>query len=259
MAPLQRISHRHWIIVPCFNEAKLIEGLIDAIAAQTDTDFVLLLVDNASRDDTRIIAEARIASHPDLTGLVIAEPAKGTGCAADTGFRYAMGHGAEIVFRTDADCLPTPTWFAQLKRTMEERQLDAAGGRVRIRTDDVPLALKHRVVSRLGSWIVPIVAPLISTNKGDGYKSRYVLMPGPNTAIRTKPYRDSGGYPRTSFDGEYLDKAIANRLRQTTPRIGHSRRAVVRASERRTHAYGARGTIAWMLKREAATSSTDIR
>lgn len=254
-----RIEHRYWIIVPCFNEEKLIEGLVDAIAAQTDTDFVLLLVDNASRDDTRIIAEARIASHPHLTGLVIAEPAKGTGCAADTGFRYAMGHGAEIVFRTDADCVPTRTWFAEMKRTMEERQLDAAGGKVRIRTDDVKLKPRHLVLSRVGAVLVPLVAPFISTNRGDGYKGRYVLMPGPNTAIRTKPYRDSGGYPRTSFDGEYLDKAIANRLRRTTPNLGHARRAVVRASERRTHAYGARGTIAWMLKREAATSATDIR
>ncbi|MBC7644726.1 MAG: glycosyltransferase family 2 protein [Thermoleophilia bacterium] len=118
---MTKLSHRHWIVVPCYNEEKWIESTIDAIAAQSDTDFVLCIVNNASTDTTREMAEARIASHPQLTGMVLDELDKGTGCAADSGFRFAIDNGAEIVFRTDADCVPTPTWFAELKRTMIEK------------------------------------------------------------------------------------------------------------------------------------------
>ena len=252
-------THRHWIVVPCYNERKWIEQTVDAIAAQTDTEFVLLIVNNASTDETRAIAERRIASHSQLTGMVLDEPDKGTGCAADTGFRFAIDNGAEIVFRTDADCVPTPTWFAELKRTMIEKKLDAAGGRVRIRTDDVELTRTTIMMSRIGSLLVPRIGPLLRSNRGEGYLSPYVLMPGPNVAIRATTYTASGGYPRRSFDTNYLDKDIANAVRRTTPNISHARTAVVHASERRTAGYGVRGTIAWMLRREAPVAATDLR
>jgi glycosyltransferase involved in cell wall biosynthesis len=249
----------YWIVVPAYNEGKWISQVIDAIAAQTEVEqFRLVIVDNASTDDTAERAREAFARHPKLRAEVLYEPEKGTGCAADSGFRHAIEHGAKIVFRTDADCLPTPTWFAEMRRAMEERDLDGAGGKVRIRTDDVDLTLKQRLLSEFGAFVVPRIAPYVKGNREKG-KKKYVLMPGPNVAMRAEAYERCGGYPRRSFDVAFLDKDIANQMRATTDKIEHVRRAVVFASERRTNALGFRGTIKWMRDRTSHQGATDIR
>jgi glycosyltransferase involved in cell wall biosynthesis len=248
-----------WVVVPCYNEERWIGQTIDALAAQSFRDFTLALVDNGSTDRTPAVIESSLSRHPGLDAVVLQEPEKGTGCAADTGFRYAIQQGAEIVYRTDADCLPRPTWLEEIKCFMEDRDLDAAGGRLEIRTDDVNLNWLQLLPSRLGIRLIPWVGRIIPSNRGEGYLSPYVLLPGPNVAIRSEAYVSCGGYPRQSFDHEFLDKAIANALRRVTPRIGVARRAVVLYSERRTEAYGILGAIRWLLDRSGREGATDVR
>ncbi len=251
--------HRYWIVIPCYNEERWIAQTIEAVANQSETDFGLVVVDNASTDATPSIVEATFARFPDLDAVMVREPEKGTGCAADTGFRYAIEHGAEIVFRTDADCLPTPTWFASLRATMERHGYDSAAGRLRVRTDDVNLTPARMMVSRAGMVLVPLLGKLLKSNRGKEYQRSYVMLPGPNVAIRKDAYEACGGYRRTSFEHAFLDKEIANALRRITPKIGYDRRAVVLFSERRTEAYGVRGTIKWIRSRGGVKSSVDVR
>ncbi|MCW2949923.1 MAG: glycosyl transferase [Thermoleophilia bacterium] len=257
---LSELQHRHWIVVPCYNEAKWISGVIDAIAAQKRRDFALVIVNNASTDGTRALAHARIAAHPHLRGVVIDEPEKGTGCAADTGFRYAIAHRAEIICRTDADCLPRPAWFGELMRALEERELDCVAGRLKIRTDDVHLSPAQLLISRVGITAVRLLGPWVRSNRvGDGYLRRYVMLPGPNVGIRASAYEACGGYRRTSFDVAFLDKEIANAMRRHTSKIAYVRSAPVMFSERRTKAYGVRGTVSWIRSRGGVKTSVDVR
>ena len=106
---------------------------------------------------------------------------------------------------------------------------------------------------------MPSSRVLIPSNRGADYLTPYVLLPGPNVAIRSEAYISCGGYPRRSFDYEFLDKAIANALRRVTGRIGTARRAVVLYSERRTQAYGVVGTVRWLLDRSGREGMTDVR
>lgn len=253
------LHHTHWIVVPCYDETKWIAGVVDAIAAQDQRDFALVIVNNASTDDTRAKAEAQIAQHPHLTGIVIDEPEKGTGCAADTGFRYAIAHGAKIICRTDADCLPTPTWFGRLVRALETRDLDCVAGRLKIRTDDVELSPVALFVSRFGMVSVRLLGPWIKSNQGDDYLRRYIMLPGPNVGMTAAAYEACGGYTRKSFEVAFLDKEIANAMRRHTKRIAYVRSAVVMFSERRTKAYGVRGTVAWIRSRGGVKVSADVR
>ena len=250
---------RPWVVVPCYNEEKWIGDTLDALAAQTLRDFRLVLVDNGSTDGTRAVIEERLSSSPLRDVIVLDEPEKGTGCAADTGFRYAIDRGAEVVYRTDADCLPRSTWLAELRKAMADGGLDAAGGRLLVRTDDIGLSWWRLIPSRIGIRLIGPLGRLLLSNRGTGYLSRYVLLPGPNVAIRAEAYLRCGGYRRRSFDQTYLDKEIVNALRRITPKIGYARRAVVRYSERRTEAYGVVGTIRWILNRGGHTGVTDVR
>src|SRR5690606_30204338 len=106
-----------WVIVPAYQEEDRIGTTLDALAAQTDRDFTLLVVDNGSTDDTVAVVR-RFAARAPLRVRITAEPERGTGCAVDTGFRYAISRGAALLARTDADCLPHPGWVAAAREAL---------------------------------------------------------------------------------------------------------------------------------------------
>ena len=91
-----------FVVVPVYNEAESIGATLDALAAQTDRDFTLVVVDNSSTDSSVEAACAFQAKHNDVKLELISEPLKGTGAASDSGFRHAIERGAEYIARTDA-------------------------------------------------------------------------------------------------------------------------------------------------------------
>jgi glycosyltransferase involved in cell wall biosynthesis len=133
-----------WVVVPFFNEAGWITATLEALAAQTDRAFSLLLVDNGSTDAGGAEIEAFRGRHPEMTIEVITELEKGTGAASDTGFRYAIAHGARYIARTDADCLPRRDWVANIKRAFAE-ELEFVIGTIKPRSDDFPLSWGDRI------------------------------------------------------------------------------------------------------------------
>ena len=106
------------VVIPMLNEAPGVEATLRALARQRDTDFAVVVVDNGSTDGSAEVVGSFIERHALTTWRVIAEPQKGTGAAADTGFRAAIEAGASIVARTDADCLPRPDWTAAVRRAL---------------------------------------------------------------------------------------------------------------------------------------------
>src|SRR4051794_21463472 len=95
-----------WVVVPCYNEEKRVADTLRALATQTDDDFTLLIVDNGSTDRTCVVVHTFFGEYAPSADLshsvergtavyrIITEAEEGTGAAADTGFRYAIAHGA---------------------------------------------------------------------------------------------------------------------------------------------------------------------
>src|SRR5437588_10185993 len=137
-------SRELWVVVPFFNEANWITPTLEALAAQTDRDFSLLLVDNASTDSSRSVVDEFRRRLPEMPIEIISEAEKGTGAAADTGFRYAIAHGAQFIARTDADCLPRRDWIASIKKAFRQR-LEFVIGTIKPRSDDFPLSWRDRL------------------------------------------------------------------------------------------------------------------
>ena len=127
-----------YVVVPFYNEEKAITQTLESLAAQTDTAFTLLLVDNNSDDGGAVLVDAWCARHPGLRVQVIGERQKGTGAASDTGFRQAIAQGATLIARTDADCLPAFDWVARIKQAFAGGQLEFLIGRVEPRDDGHP-------------------------------------------------------------------------------------------------------------------------
>jgi glycosyltransferase involved in cell wall biosynthesis len=239
-----------WVVVPAYNEAGRIGQTLQALAAQTDTDFELLVVDNGSTDDTAAIARAFVAPFP---VHVLVEPEKGVGCAVDTGFRHAIAAGATMLARTDADCLPRPGWLAAARAGLT----GGAGlmcGRITARRDEHGPA--GRALFRLLVALAATFGRLRPAHRADGYRAPYRMHAGNNMAITATLYEACGGMPRRPSP---TDRTFLNRVRRSTTAIRHSRTMVVENSTRRLAAYGIVGTAKWYLDRGSGALTADPR
>jgi hypothetical protein len=100
------------VVVPARNAEAYLDGLFDSLDTQTleQDQFETILVDDASRDATRELAEAWAAGAPGRRRIV---SGAGRGPAAARNLGVEAAHGEWIVF-TDADVLPDPRWLEAL-------------------------------------------------------------------------------------------------------------------------------------------------
>jgi len=239
-----------WVIVPAFNEASRLGGTLAALAAQTDTDFTLLVVDNGSTDGTAALARDFPGPFP---VRVLVEPEKGVGCAVDSGFRHAIAHGAVHLARTDADCLPAPGWVAAARRALIEGRGLACGRIVARRDEHGPAG---RAFFRTLVTLAATFGRLRPAHRGAEFQAPYRMHAGNNMAITAELYELCGGMPRRPSP---TDRTFLNRVRRTTPAIVHSRHMVVANSTRRIRAYGVLGTAKWYLDRGSGPRTADPR
>jgi glycosyltransferase involved in cell wall biosynthesis len=244
------VSAPLWVIVPAYQEAARIEATLAALAAQTDTGFTLLVVDNGSTDGTAELARRFRGPFP---AAVIVEPEKGVGCAVDTGFRHAIGSGAVFLARTDADCLPEPGWVAAARAALAGGA-GLACGRVTARKDEHGPA--GRAFFRLLVRLAALFGRLRPAHRGAGYLAPYRMHAGNNMAITAELYEACGGMPRRPSP---TDRAFLNRVRRTTAAVVHRDDMVVQNSTRRIAAYGVIGTARWYLGRGSGTLTADPR
>lgn len=128
------------VVVPAWNAEATLGACLQSIVEQDyPADKVeLLVVDNASVDDTRRVAEAFA---PRVT--VLQEPVRGPAAARNCGLRRAS-HA--LVVMTDADCVADPHWLGQLVAPLRDDGVDVVGGRI--------LALRPgSVIERFGEVI----------------------------------------------------------------------------------------------------------
>lgn len=89
------------IIIPTYNERDNIERLIERVLA-LPYGFEILVVDDGSPDGTGDLVEAWEQRDPRVH--LLRRPGKmGLGSAYRDGFRFALDHGAQLIFEMDAD------------------------------------------------------------------------------------------------------------------------------------------------------------
>jgi glycosyltransferase involved in cell wall biosynthesis len=241
------------VIVPAYDEGARIGGTLRALAEQTDLDFTLVVVDNGSTDATCEIVWGFAASAPFEVNL-ISEPVKGIGYAVDSGFRHAIAHGATLLARTDADCLPCPGWVAAARATLTGGAGMACGRIVARRDEEGPVGR---------AWFRCLVAIATafgrirpSHHRRHGYLAPYRMHAGNNMAITAELYETVGGMPRQRSD---TDRDFLNRVRRHTASIVQCRAMTVENSTRRLRAYGLRRTALWYLGRGSGVLAADPR
>jgi glycosyltransferase involved in cell wall biosynthesis len=243
------------VVVPAYNEASQLRGLLEALARQTDDKFTLYLVDNASDDDTAAIAREFRAPFP---VQVLYEPARGIGPAVDTGFRTAIADGARWLLRTDADCLPAPDWVATARRLMTGDTEMLCGASV-LRPDEHP-TIVERTVLPLMSWAGrrAVTAARRAESRRTGIEPEpYFFIHGHNIAMTADLYVRCGGTPRERMIDGVDDTQLLDRARACSKHIAWAGDMVVAHSLRRERGWGLRRTILWQWDRRWSPATDD--
>lgn len=106
------------IIVPCYNEAATIRGLLEAIYAQTYPRSALevIIADGMSTDRTREEIAAFAEAHPDLRIAVVDNPKRIIPAALNRALKEARG---EIIIRLDGHSRPYPDYVERCVADLE--------------------------------------------------------------------------------------------------------------------------------------------
>lgn len=246
-----------FVVVPFYNEVRGIGSTLAALAAQSDREFTLVLVDNASTDDTVAVVREFFAVHPGVATHQILEREKGTGAASDTGFRFAIEHGAKYIARTDADCLPDIHWIANIKRAFANDALEFVIGDIKPRFDEGAITFVDCVFIPVLFFVAASYGWLV--HNGKEFKYRYKIVAGNNLAITADLYLRSGGFPRSCIEELHEDRILGDRVRVLTTRARVKRDVVVYNSLRRLRRYGYLKTFLWYWDHKYMPRDVDVR
>lgn len=176
------------VVIPAFNEEQSIAACLRSLAAQrTREKFEVILVDNASTDRTRAIAEEFQGS---LNLRILSEPRKGRGQARRTGWREAKG---DIILSTDADAEVPPHWiqrYASLFLAYPRTAGFTGHGRI------VDLSPSQNLIANLVQRPIALVFRMLFG---------FYCLNGYNFAVRREAYIASGGFDPTMDAQDDLD------------------------------------------------------
>ncbi len=110
------------VVIPAYNEEKLIEKTLQSLSRQTFKNFEIIVVDNNSTDKTAAIAKK-------FGATVIREKKQGAVFAYNTGMQHSSG---KIIAVTDADSRPDPYWLEKILNIFQNNKIIALTGSVRI-------------------------------------------------------------------------------------------------------------------------------
>src|SRR4051812_47892394 len=117
------------VVMPVYNGAAFVEEAVRSVLAQSHSDFELLVIDDASEDDTRGIVE-RLAANDSRVVLIGRDTNGGPGVARNYGFKVARGDWVALL---DADDLYEIDHLETMLKAAMAYHCDVVAGNMLIR------------------------------------------------------------------------------------------------------------------------------
>lgn len=117
------------VVIPCRNEAAHIQGLLDAIAAQTMPPTEVVVVDDQSTDATVALVREWQTRHSQHVVRVVPGEGRGPGPAMNTGIAST---DADVIVRLDGHSIPAPEYLEHSLNAIQSRDVGVVGGVWRI-------------------------------------------------------------------------------------------------------------------------------
>jgi glucosyl-dolichyl phosphate glucuronosyltransferase len=124
------------VLICTYNRARLLRETLTALRSleMPDCDVELVIVDNNSTDNTRLVVD-EAARESAVPVLYVHESRQGKSFALNTGLASARG---DVIALTDDDVLPDRQWLSRIVSIFTERDVTFVFGKVLPRWGDVP-------------------------------------------------------------------------------------------------------------------------
>ena len=182
------------VLIPAFNEERVIERSIRTVLASTDVQLEVIVIDDGSKDATSAIVAERFADDPRVRLLTLQNGGKAR--ALNRGLEIATG---EIVIALDADTQFEPKTIARLARWFGDPKLGAVAGNAKV-GNRVNLVTRWQALE----YITAQNLERRALRKLDAI----TVVPGAVGAWRRAAIADAGGYPHDTL-AEDQDLTIA--------------------------------------------------
>ena len=212
------------VIVCAHNEARYLPACLHSVLAQSRIPDELLVINNASTDETSLVA----SQIPHVR--VVDEPRKGLVVARETGRRHASG---DLLIYLDADCRAPLTWLERIERRFDrDAALIALSGPYRYYDWDWT---GRALIRAYDFTLAPATQLLVKHLLRVG-----TIFDGGNFAVRKEALERIGGFDTSiEFHGE--DTNLGRRL-FAVGRVGLFHDCYLYTSARRYVAMG-KGTV----------------
>jgi len=150
-----------WVVVAAYNEAAVIAEVVRPLVA---SGYRVVVVDDGSGDGTA--ARARTAGAVALRHVIN----RGQGAALQSGLRYALSHGAQVLVTFDADGQHSAEDIPRLVRPIAEQTADIVlGSRFIEHAAAVPLA--RRLLLRLAVAFTGVMSGIRLSDAHNGLRA----------------------------------------------------------------------------------------
>jgi len=103
-----------FVVIPTYNEAHNLPKITAEIFTLGLDDLRILIVDDDSPDGTGNVADALTGAYPGRFDVIHRKGKMGLGTAYITGFKWALGHGADYIIQMDADFSHSPSYIPKM-------------------------------------------------------------------------------------------------------------------------------------------------
>jgi len=158
------------VVIPTYNEAGNIGGLVSTLMAVAP-DLNVLVVDDASPDGTAEVVRSAAAEYPGRVELLSRSGKSGLGTAYRAGFAHALERGHSIIVQMDADLSHDPVYLPALVSAVEVGADAALGSRYVPggRIDNWPRL--RRFLSRWGNRYTSLMLRLPVADSTTGFRA----------------------------------------------------------------------------------------
>jgi cellulose synthase/poly-beta-1,6-N-acetylglucosamine synthase-like glycosyltransferase/peptidoglycan/xylan/chitin deacetylase (PgdA/CDA1 family) len=168
------------VIVPAFNEEKVIAGTISSILRSNYRKLEVIVVDDGSKDNTQKIARKSAARSSRVRVFRIS--GGGKSAAVNHGIWRAKG---EIIVGIDADTVFTPSTLGKLVRHFADEEVGAVSGSVKV----------GNITNALTRWqSLDYIIGIHIERSAQAFLNAIMIVPGACGAWRKSAIKAAGGY-----------------------------------------------------------------
>jgi cellulose synthase/poly-beta-1,6-N-acetylglucosamine synthase-like glycosyltransferase len=191
------------IIVPVFNEGKVLRYSIDSLLDIDYPNYEIIIVNDGSNDDTAQVGESLVGYQKGRSGLVkvslINRPNGGKAKALNAGIQYSE---AQFVLCMDGDSQLNPNSLKMAVRHFIDPNVGAVAGNVKVQN-------RKKVLTDLQA--LEYLEGLNMSRSAQGFAQMVNIIPGPIGLFRKTTLRDAGFYSSDTFaeDADLTLKILA--------------------------------------------------